>query len=423
MKTTLCFILTLLIFVTLAFVPNSFSQEQERPIVKAIYFYPNDVTPQPDIEAKLDTLLKDVQQVYAGLMEVHGFGRKTFLLEEGTVYETLVHQIQGRFNNRYYENKAGRVNDPGRVLNEVRERFEMNKNIHLIFLHLSSGSFCGLGFYELNSAIIAASGGCFEGDLGVDVTAHELGHALGLAHDHRPPVDANRIYLNTNDHMITSYCAAEWLDAHPAFNTGSTTRNKNTSMEILAPELESPPNNIRFRFNVSDPDGLHQVKLLIPKSDGDLLLRDCKRLDGAINSTVEVVAKQLFPDAPSATLRVIDILGNDTQRTFTFRDPLPFAPPEVVSIADPHLAAAIRSQIGQSITTHTILNLTKLDADRKGIKDLTGLEHAHNLKDLLLRGNTISDVSPLAELTQLTFLGLDNNTISDVSSLSRLTET
>ena len=40
--------------------------------------------------------------------------------------------------------------------------------------------------------------------------------------------------------------------------------------------------------------------------------------------------------------------GNYTQRTFTFSDPLPFAPPEVVSIADPHLAA-VRSQIGMKI--------------------------------------------------------------------------
>ncbi|MCG9134119.1 hypothetical protein J5I95_20860 [Candidatus Poribacteria bacterium] len=257
MKTPRYFTLTLLIFVTFAFVPNSFAQERERPMVKIIYFYPNDVTPQPDIDTKLDTLSKDVQQVYAGLMEVHGFGRKTFPLEENTTGNTLVHQIQGRFNNTYYENDAGKVWD------EIRETFDLNKDVYLIFLDISSGLLngfaCGFGSYQLNSAIIPASGQCFEGDLGVDVTAHELGHGLGLAHDHRGNADANRIYLHTNDTMITSYCAAEWLDAHPAFNTSSTTRNRNTEMEILEPKLESSPNNIRFRFEVSDPDGLHQA--------------------------------------------------------------------------------------------------------------------------------------------------------------------
>ena len=138
------------------------------------------MTPQPDIDAKLDKLSKDVQQVYAGLMEAHGFGRKTFLLEEDTAGDTLVHQIRGRFNDTYYENDAGKVWD------EIRETFDFNKNICLIFLDISSGLLngfaCGFGSYELNSAIIPASGGCLEGALGVDVTAHELGHAASDWH-------------------------------------------------------------------------------------------------------------------------------------------------------------------------------------------------------------------------------------------------
>ena len=44
MKTTLYFTLMLFTFVTLAFAPNSFAQE--RPIVKIVYFYPNDRSPQ-----------------------------------------------------------------------------------------------------------------------------------------------------------------------------------------------------------------------------------------------------------------------------------------------------------------------------------------------------------------------------------------
>ena len=43
MKTTLCFILILFTFLTLAFVPNSFAQEY---VVRVIYFHPNDIEPQ-----------------------------------------------------------------------------------------------------------------------------------------------------------------------------------------------------------------------------------------------------------------------------------------------------------------------------------------------------------------------------------------
>ena len=87
----------------------------------------------------------------------------------------------------------------------------------------------------------------------------------------------------------------------------------------------------------------------------------------------------------------------------------PDAPPSQL-VPDPNLAAAIREEIGNSITRQTLLNLIELDASNYGITDLTGLEHAHNLRYLhlgsvldvegLVNSNQISDLSPLAGLTQ-----------------------
>ena len=66
MKTTLCFILTLLTFVTHAFVPNSFAQDTSPEyIVRVIYFYPNDIEPQEDSINTLGTMIKDVQEFFA----------------------------------------------------------------------------------------------------------------------------------------------------------------------------------------------------------------------------------------------------------------------------------------------------------------------------------------------------------------------
>ena len=59
---------------------------------------------------------------------------------------------------------------------------------------------------------------------------------------------------------------------------------------------------------------------------------------------------------------------------------------QVVSIPDPNLAAAIREKIGNSITKETLLNLTHLEVRNRGIEDLTGLEHAHHLRQLDLGG-------------------------------------
>ena len=80
-----------------------------------------------------------------------------------------------------------------------------------------------------------------------------------------------------------SKCSAEWLDVHPFFNTGGTSVNDNTTIEMLPPSLASPPNVIRLRFEVTDPDGLHQALLFGPFRSGefeDIGLLDCKRLNG-----------------------------------------------------------------------------------------------------------------------------------------------
>ena len=96
-----------------------------------------------------------------------------------------------------------------------------------------------------------------------------------------------------------------------------------------------------------------------------------------------------------------------------------------VTIADANLRAVIADSLGKasgaSITTTEMATLTRLDASNKGIRSLTGLEHATNLQRLNLWYNSISDVSALSSLTNLTWLRLSSNSLSDISVLSNLT--
>ena len=96
-----------------------------------------------------------------------------------------------------------------------------------------------------------------------------------------------------------------------------------------------------------------------------------------------------------------------------------------VNITDPNLRAAIERELGKTsgatITTADLATLTELEAPAADITDLTGLEHATQLNELLLSDNQIRDVSPLAKLPQLDWLILRNNQISDVSPLAELT--
>ncbi|EAE7960644.1 hypothetical protein BKQ25_13575 [Listeria monocytogenes] len=56
------------------------------------------------------------------------------------------------------------------------------------------------------------------------------------------------------------------------------------------------------------------------------------------------------------------------------------------------------------------------------ISDISSLSNLKTLTNLYLRDNNISDISPLANLTVLQTLSLENNGISDISSLSKLVE-
>ena len=106
-----------------------------------------------------------------------------------------------------------------------------------------------------------------------------------------------------------------------------------------------------------------------------------------------------------------------------------------VTIPDANLRAVITDSLGKasgaSITRAEMATLTRIDAPNKGIRNLTGLEHATNLQRLelgrvrvnneLVNSNDISNLSPLSNLTNLTYLDLTSNGISDISSLSNLT--
>ena len=81
-------------------------------------------------------------------------------------------------------------------------------------------------------AVIPASGQCFEGKSGTEVTAHELGHAFGLEHDFRD--DAYIMSYGESPNRL-SKCAAGWLAANRFFNTDQTAFNEPTMLRMLTP--------------------------------------------------------------------------------------------------------------------------------------------------------------------------------------------
>ena len=113
-------------------------------------------------------------------------------------------------------------------------------------------------------------------------------------------------------------------------------------------------------------------------------------------------------------LLLITILGGITH-----------AQDEVDWMPDENLRLSVRIQLGlnenEDLTKEMMRSLTGLDGFKQGISDLTGLEHAPSIVWLILGGNEISDIIPLASLKHLESLWIGDNPISDFSPLSGLT--
>ena len=420
MKTAFC--ITLLTFVMFTLVSNSSAQDTTPEyVVRVIYFIPNDQEPDPDIDTKLDTLMKDAQQFYADQLEVHGFGRKTFRFETDDIGNALVHHVDGQYNDAYYQNPS---TGSWIVWNEIEEQFDTSNNIYFLALGISnkfldgSDNIYGRGFGNSRSGkvLVPASN--------LDAGIHELGHAFGLLHDLR--FNAKRIFTSTvRDWMTTSFCAADWLNGHRYFNSIQKDFNENTSVQMLTPSLAESPQKIRLQFEVADPDGLNQVQLFFPQRTDESTLVAYQSLSGK-NVTVDFFTDELV-GVNQITLRVMDSYGNFTVRSFPIdiTNLLPQDHDVIISIPDPNLESEVRKKLdvpsGVVITRLDMLKLKFAHFIDGQITDLTGLEHAINLQELVLHNQQIVDITPLRRLSKLNYLHLDGNPINNIAPIAGLT--
>ena len=92
---------------------------------------------------------------------------------------------------------------------------------------------------------------------------------------------------------------------------------------------------------------------------------------------------------------------------------------------DRRMEVAIREAIGKHrgrILESDLEGLTELDANRRRVIDLSGIEYCTDLQRLNLYNNQLRDVSPLSNLTNLQELVLTDGGIKNISPLRNLTK-
>ena len=319
----ICSILTSLMIFALIASLNSFAQAphlvEGDSKVRLIYFLPRNRPPTPNIDARMRTLIKDVQRFYAEQMDAHGFGRKTFGIETDPTGKPVVHRIVGKHTDGYSADK---------IAEELNQHFDLFNGFYLIVIEASEEEIglCGIARSRANHAgtvIIAASSHnqqCFSSR----VIAHELGHAFGLEHDFRADayvmsygcfIDPDTGALHVVESHRLSDSAAEWLDVHSAFEPRLENKKNKidtvSQINLLSQRLIAPPNTLSLRFQIIDPDGLHQARLSV--HDGiEYVLVSSKLLDGSKNASVEFVTSDLIRSDAGIDIGVntIDVSGN-----------------------------------------------------------------------------------------------------------------
>ena len=262
--------------------------------VRMIYFLPNDRPYRAEIVQKMKDEIRNIQTFYRDQMRAHGHGDMTFRFETDAQGEPLVHRVDGQHPDSHY------LDDRiwGNVRDEVGQVFDLSaNNVYFIVIDnsknaITTGRTAGVGSGERNRGYALVPHG-----FSWQIAAHELGHAFGLWHDFR---DGAYIMSYGPGWDRLSSCHAEYLSVYPYFNPDIP--NEDTPPPTI--ELISPPEylpgatSVSIQLRVGDPDGLHQVLLLVNPGE----VKACRGLNGERDTIVQFNYDGVIPSEDVTSL-------------------------------------------------------------------------------------------------------------------------
>ena len=269
----------------------------ERRTVRLIYFLPNDRPFRAEVVQRLKDEILDIQEFYASQMQDHGYGRKTFPLETDLWSRPIVHRVNGNYPEKYY------LNDAILVWEEIRERFETVDTINFIVIDNSTDKINPGG--ATGEAALSGPYALVTSNFRWSTAAHELGHAFGLHHDFR---DDSYLMSYGNTRNRLSACAAKFLAVSPTFNPQIRKRETafSTIKHLSLQEYPADAKSVKIQLEVSDPDGLYQVFLMVKTKDSlgndGYQVIACQDLNGETEAIVTFYYDGVIPSKGNTSL-------------------------------------------------------------------------------------------------------------------------
>lgn len=269
-------------------------------IVKTIYFQPTDAPNIQDARDKIRKSMLETQELYANELDRHGFGLKTFDLEEDNNGLVVVHHVVGKHDGNHYVDNTWDKLKPELPNQFIQSTSPWNKQDMVFVIVVGGVEYVnsirwGIGWPRHSNrygGVTYMAGGSPHFDK--NLVFHEIGHCFGLYHNE-----------NSVSGRLEHY-EARWLSEHYHFNedTNNFTYPKPVSTN---PSLTNrDENKVRFELDVTSNVGLHQAQVF---RKSDIIMLDWDYLDGSREDTVTFeVNKNKWSD--TVVLQIMDVRGN-----------------------------------------------------------------------------------------------------------------